>query len=127
MKLLLNKGLMAALAVAARVLTREDGQDEGKVYEITGPEALSYSDIARTLSDVLGRPVQHVPVDDAAARLGMLELGMPEWLADALVALNRLYRAGRAARVADTVERIIGRPPRPLAAFLHEHAPAFQG
>ncbi len=53
-------------AVAFHALTA-DGH-EGKAYEITGPQALSYHDMARELSSVLGREVKYVEVPIGRAR-----------------------------------------------------------
>src|SRR5204863_63824 len=69
-------------AVAARVLA-EDGH-EGKAYDVTGPAALGYADVAATFARVLGRPVAYVDVPAAAAKQGMVGGGMPEWVADAV-------------------------------------------
>ena len=73
-------------AVAASCLT-ETGH-EGKIYEVTGPISIGYSDIAATLSQVLGRTINYVDIPVAAAKSSMLEMGMPAWLADALKELS---------------------------------------
>lgn len=112
-------------AVAAAVLT-EEGHD-GRTYDITGPEAVSYGQIADRLSTLLGRAVNHVSPPDDAARAAMVAQGVPEWYADGLVALFAFYRRGGGAAVADTIERLIGRPPRTLDAYLAENASAFVG
>src|SRR5262245_10104508 len=56
-------------AVAAVTLTRA-GHD-GKKYVLTGPEALSYFDVARILSEVVGRPITYVPlsIEEAYERM----------------------------------------------------------
>lgn len=112
-------------AVAARALT-EPGH-EGKAYALTGPEALAYPDIAATLSSVLGKPVAAIDLPADAARQGMLSSGMPDWLVDGLLELDRLYQSGVGALVTDTVPRLLGRPARSLKAFFEEHRSVFQG
>src|SRR5262249_58473963 len=52
-------------AVAAVVLT-SSGHD-GKKYVLTGPEALSYFDVARFLSETAGRRITYVPLSIVAA------------------------------------------------------------
>jgi len=71
---------------------------------------------AGKLAASLGRPVRYVPVDDAAARSGMLAAGMGEWLTDGLVELYQDYRRpdGYAARVHGTVRDLTGTGPRTL-------------
>ncbi|BDI29171.1 NAD(P)-dependent oxidoreductase [Capsulimonas corticalis] len=110
-------------AVAAKALT-EPGH-EGKIYEITGPEAISYTEIAEQLSTVTGRTISFVPVPEEAVRDGMVAAGAPEALADALVELFQLYEAGYAGRVLPTVEEITGKPARTFAQYAADYAAAF--
>jgi len=100
-------------AVAARVLA---GAPAGQARDVTGPEALSHAEAASKLAGRLGRPVRYVPVDDAAARSGMLAAGMGEWLVDGLIELYQDYRRpdGYAARVHGTVRDLTGAEPRTL-------------
>jgi uncharacterized protein YbjT (DUF2867 family) len=111
-------------AVAAAVLT-EDGH-AGARYDITGPEALSYDDVAAKLSAALGREIAYVDVPDDAVRDALLGFGLDAWFAGALVGLLAEYRRsgtdGYVSTVTDTVERVTGRPPRSLDALLAEAA-----
>ena len=77
-------------AVAAAALTNP-GHD-GKTYDVTGPEALSYTDVAAKLSSRLGRRIEYVDVPDAAARSALADAGLGDWLADSLVSLFAQYR-----------------------------------
>jgi uncharacterized protein YbjT (DUF2867 family) len=61
--------------VAAHVLTT-DGHD-GKGYLLTGPEAITVSEIAEIIAEVTGRNIDYVDVPEKAVRLGMLDQGMP--------------------------------------------------
>ena len=109
-------------AVAAAVLT-ETGHD-GMSYDVTGPEALSYVDVAETLTAVLGRTVTYVDVPDDAVRQSLLGFGLGAWMVDGLVELYQEYRRpgtdGYASALSDTVQRLTARPPRSLAQFLGE-------
>jgi uncharacterized protein YbjT (DUF2867 family) len=111
-------------AVAAEVLT--GAGHEGQVYELTGPESLSYHDVAATLTKVLGKPVRYVPVSLDAAKESMLKAGMPEWNAASLKDLYRVFATGTYARTTDTIARLTGRPPRSFEQFARDHAGAFQ-
>jgi len=110
-------------SVAATVLLGD--RHDGRTYRLTGPVAVTYADLAASLSNVTGRPVTFVPVPDDVARAGMLGAGLPEWLADALVALYGRLRAGVAAEVTADVQRLTGRAPRTFADFARDHAAAF--
>ena len=116
-------------AVAAAVLT-EPGH-AGVHYDITGPEALSYTDVAAKLTGATGRPVTYVDVPDEAVRQALLGAGLNQWFASALVGLYQDYRRsgtdGYAAQVTSTVLRVTGRPARSLDDLLGEIAPGLQG
>ena len=109
-------------AVAAALLT-ESGHREG-IYDVTGPEALSYQDVAGKLSSRLGRQIAFVDVPDDAVRQTLLGFGIGEWMAGGLVDLFQAYKRsgtdGYAAAVTDTVQRVTGRAPRSLDMMLEE-------
>ncbi|HEY0005101.1 MAG TPA: SDR family oxidoreductase [Pyrinomonadaceae bacterium] len=111
-------------AVAKAVLT-EEGYD-GKAFDITGPQALSYDELAAEFSSVLGREVRYVDVSMEAVRAGMIGVGLSEWLADALVGLFDFYREGSAAHVSNAVRRITGREAMTFSQFAKDYAEAFQ-
>ena len=113
-------------AVAAATLTHS-GHD-GKKYVITGPEALSYFDVARILSEAVGRPITYVALSPEEARERMVRAGEAPWAIDGLLALAAYQRAGGpTAAVHDTVRQVLGRPPRSLAEFAKDHAHVFRG
>lgn len=109
--------------VAARVLTTPG--HEGKVYELSGPQALSYGEAASALSRVLNRQISYVPLSDDAARAGMLAAGMPDFYADYLLDLYRFYRSGGGSQVTHDVKNITGREPIAFDKFVRDHAHAF--
>ncbi len=111
-------------AVAAVTLTHS-GHD-GKKYVLTGPEALSYFDVARILTTVVGRPIAYEALSLAEARERMVRAGDASWAIEGLLALAEYQRAGGpTAVVHDTVQTILGRPPRSLAEFAKDHAQMF--
>ncbi len=109
-------------AVAATLLTQ--GGHDGETYEVTGPEALSYHDVAAKLAAANGRAVTYVDAPDDTVRSALLEFGVRDWLAGALVDLYQDYRRsgtdGYAAQVSDAVGRLTGRPARSLDQLLSE-------
>lgn len=109
---------------AAGVLTDVEAH-VGSSYELSGPAALSFAERAAALSAVVGRDIRYVDVEPATHRRDLLAAGLDEWHADALGELYAAYRAGYAATVTDTVERLTGRPPRSLPDYLDEHRAAF--
>jgi uncharacterized protein YbjT (DUF2867 family) len=111
-------------AVAAAALSEEG--HEGKTYEITGPELLSFHDIAAAFSEILGRPIAYVDVPPEAAKQSMMQSGMPEWQADAINVLMADLRAGVYARLTDIVQTVGGKNPTTLARFIAENSAAFR-
>ncbi|MEJ8649557.1 NAD(P)H-binding protein [Streptomyces sp. MS1.AVA.3] len=108
-------------AVAVRALTDEPPPAHDLV--LTGPQALSYDDIAATLTAVTGRPVHHRPLTYEQLR-DRLAAGIPAEFAALLAGLDRAIADGAEDRVTDTVERLTGRPPRSFRAFAEEHGRA---
>lgn len=109
-------------AVAVKALT-EDGH-AGKAYTLTGPEALTNSDVAQIFSAELGRQITFVNLAPEQLKQSLLVAGVPEWSANALLDLQRLYREGKAATVTGDVERILGRKPLDFAQFARDYRSA---
>ena len=107
-------------AVAVKALTGPS--HEGKAYTLTGPEALTYDELASELSKALGRPISHVNLSPSDLKTGMLAVGMPEVIADRMLDLERYFREGRASLVTDDIKQVTGREPRRIAEFVRETA-----
>jgi NAD(P)H dehydrogenase (quinone) len=107
----------ADCAAAASAVLTSDGHD-GETYEITGPEALSQSDIARLLSEISGRPVTVVRSGDRRLRWGLSRLGTPKPIAQAIVDLGVATREGYFDVVDAAFERLAGRRPQTLREVL---------
>ncbi|WP_205327852.1 NAD(P)H-binding protein [Glycomyces sp. YM15] len=96
-------------AVAAAALT-EDGH-HGKVYELSGPESLTFAAAVEAIEQASGRTIAFgsVSPEDYAAALRAERL--PEDLVFFLDAMYRVMREGRIGDVADGVEQVLGRKP----------------
>lgn len=110
--------------VAAAALTQPG--HEGKIYDLTGPEALTHTEAAAILSGATGRPVTFVDVPPEAMREAVLAGGMGPWQAEGLVEDYAHYRRGEAAAVASGVQEATGRPPRSFATFARDYSQAFR-
>lgn len=111
-------------AAAARVLTGQG--HEGKAYELTGPAALTYGQVAEILSRVLGRTIRYVPISPDQFKQAAMATGMPEVYADAVVDINRYYIAGGLTRVTGTVRELTGRDPIAFEQFAKDYADKFR-
>jgi NAD(P)H dehydrogenase (quinone) len=99
-------------AVAAAVLA---GQGHaGRTYDVTGSAALSAADLAALASDIGGRPVEVIQVDDAALVQGMVGAGLAEFVAELLASFGAAARGGFLADVSTTVADLTGQAPRTL-------------
>jgi len=112
--------------VGAAIL-RDPGAHAGKTYDLTGPAALGFGDLATAIGGAIGKPVKYVDVPPAAARQAMVGMGLPDWLADGLVALYADFAAGKAAAVSTATTAITKKPARTVEQFAKAHAAAFRG
>jgi uncharacterized protein YbjT (DUF2867 family) len=114
------------VAAAAAITLLEDGHD-GRAYVLTGPQPITYTEVATHLSAATGRAVSFIDVPDEAAHAGLLHSGAPQWMADGLVTLFAALRSGLAAHTTDDVRRLTRRHPRSLAEFARDHRTMFTG
>jgi uncharacterized protein YbjT (DUF2867 family) len=107
-------------AVAAQALTEPN--HEGMAYTLTGPEALTYDELASEISKVLGRRISHISLPPSDLKQGMLADGMPEQLVVRMLDLERYFREGGASCITSDIQRVTGRNPRRFAEFVRETA-----
>ena len=107
------------------VLALTTSQHDNKTYDLTGPEALTFSDMARELSKAVGRAITFVDVPPESMRAALADLGFPAWQADGLVEEFAMYRRGEADGVEAGVSEALGRAPRAFAEFTRDYASLF--
>lgn len=110
-------------AIAARILTNSNSgsqQHVNKVYDITGSDALSYSQVAEILSSEVGKKISYIDVTEENTRKGMKQQGVDDWFIDAMLELFRITRAGYGLQTTTAVEHIIGRVPIPFGQFARD-------
>jgi uncharacterized protein YbjT (DUF2867 family) len=112
---------LADVAVSALTTAQHDNQS----YALTGPEALTFAEMAHQLSRAIGRTITFVDVPPAAMRAALADLGFPAWQADGLLEELALYRRDEAAGVEPGVRDALSRPPRAFAEFARDYAPRF--
>jgi uncharacterized protein YbjT (DUF2867 family) len=110
-------------AVAVRALTVSHIVNGG--IDLTGSEALTYSEVAEIFSQVLGR---HITFSDPAAlHFGreMRKRGMKSAFVNIMILIYTTNRLGLAARVTNDVERILGRKPLTVGDFVRDFKALF--
>jgi len=114
------------IAVAAAKILSSPAHHSRKIYELNGPEALSYAEIAEKISKATGRKVKYVDIPPDAQRKALLDMGMPDFLVTALLELQEYYASGKASTVDGTLESLIHRVPTTMDEFLKEFADQFR-
>ncbi|MEV0617500.1 NmrA family transcriptional regulator [Nonomuraea sp. NPDC050404] len=105
---------IADVAVAA--LT-EDGH-HGRTYELTGPRLLTFTDVAKELSQATGRTIIHTRVPLEQYLQTLVDAGMPAEQAQEMAGLS----GGNHGTLADGVQQALGRPPREFADYVRATA-----
>ncbi|MBV0923638.1 SDR family oxidoreductase [Halomicroarcula limicola] len=111
-------------AVAAVALT-ESGH-ENAAYDLTGPDALTYDEVAAIAEDVLGHPVEYTDPSLPSFVLREVRRGRPLAFALVMSGIYTTARLGLAGRVTDDVYRVLGQEPRSVRAFFEDYAAAFR-
>ncbi len=111
--------------VAAAVLTGSG--HEGKIYPLTGPEALSMTEVAEKLSAATGKMIRYVNVAPEEAKRAQLAAGVPPFTADALAELFAERRKGKEAQVSPVIQTVFGRRATPFDEFAMRNAAIFRG
>lgn len=109
---------IAAVAVAA--LTG-DGH-AGRVYEVTGPRALTFAEAVEEIGRAAGRELTYVPVSLEEYAAGAMQAGVPEDIVALLRYLFGEVLGGDNVVPADGVERALGRPARDFADYARDTA-----
>jgi NAD(P)H dehydrogenase (quinone) len=123
-------GLVAAsdvARVAARILTDDGSGHEDQTYVLTGPEALSYADVAARVSAVFAREVDYDDLAEAQAKEQMQASGLSPWQVDGNLELFEWIRHGGTDSVTSTVRDLTGDDPQTIEDWLSEMRAAFVG
>ncbi|WP_158691373.1 NAD(P)H-binding protein [Amycolatopsis nivea] len=106
--------------VAAEILV--NGGEVGRALDLTGPEALTLDQLAERITAAAGDPVKGVEESVLEAKSRMRAEGLDEGFVAYMTRIVESIVAGDTATVTGEVERVTGRPPRNIDAFLAEHA-----
>jgi uncharacterized protein YbjT (DUF2867 family) len=96
-----------------------------KVYQLTGPEALTYHDIAAHFSEKLQRPIKYRPISPSYAKQEMLAGGVPAWNANALTEIQETFANSDFSFITNDIKKILGKIPKSFPEFLEDYKVAF--
>jgi NAD(P)H dehydrogenase (quinone) len=105
--------------VAVAVLRAPDAH-AGQTYDLTGPEALTFAEIAATIAAQTGREVSYLAETVQEAYASRAHYGAPDWQVDAWVSTYTAIAAGEMSGVSDAVARVTGHPATSLAELLQK-------
>lgn len=109
--------------ITATILTSDAHMNRS--YDLTGPQSLTFHDVAQIIGRLRGRPVSYVPISPEVAERSMKEQGLPDWAAHALAEIQALFGTGAYADVLPDTARLLGRSPRNFEAFAQDHLSHF--
>ena len=112
---------LAAVAVAA--LT-EDGHED-KIYNLTGPVAITHQEMAKQIANATGHSVTFIDVSPASMLQALSDAKFPAWMAEGLVEDYAHYARGEAAVVTSDIKEVTGKEPRDFASFAQDYKSAF--
>jgi uncharacterized protein YbjT (DUF2867 family) len=105
--------------VAATALVT--GAHDRQAYTLTGGEALGFEEVARILSRELGRPIRYQPASVTGYTLHLRRRGLPAARIAVQTLLHLGLRRGDGARIDETLGALLGRRPRTIADYVHDH------
>jgi uncharacterized protein YbjT (DUF2867 family) len=123
-----NRVSMVAVAdVAASGAAALLAETVRPAYVLTGPAAVTFTEVAAALARAIGRPVDFVDLTPEQARPRFAGAGHPDWLVRQLSGVFGLIRRGGFDHVADGVPVLTGRPATSVAQWALDHAVVFAG
>lgn len=111
-------------AVAAEIAAAPAGH-VGRTYLLSGPELLSYPDVAAALSKVLARPITFQERTREDDKQSMIDVGLPAPIAEMNGHAVSLIAEGDAAWISQDLPTVLGRPARSFEQFATDYASAF--
>jgi NAD(P)H dehydrogenase (quinone) len=110
-----------AQTAAAALASPDTGN---KTWNITGPDLVTYADLASLAGELSGRPVTYVPVTPEERTAQLIAAGTPEFIAKLLVSSQVAISQGKMGTPTTAVKELTGRVPTSVREFLSKHRAA---
>ncbi|MFJ5919100.1 NAD(P)H-binding protein [Streptomyces ardesiacus] len=111
------------IAEATAVILAGDRLGDGPI-DLTAPNAVTFDDVAEIASDLTGRPVERIVVDDEQWVADQIAVGVPEQMARLMLTWYQAARAGYFTEASPLLAELLGREPRTAAERLAVHIAA---
>ncbi|OLF78863.1 NAD(P)-dependent oxidoreductase [Alteromonas sp. W12] len=102
---------------AAAVLLSSENQ-AGKIYELAGDTGFTLMEYASTLSEITGKDIGFIDLDESAFRDALINMGLPEGMAAALADSEHYAASGWLENNSGTLSSLLGRPTATLRETL---------
>lgn len=112
------------VGAAAAAILDTAGHDH-RTYVLTGPAAITHTEVAAELSAATNAAVEYVAVPDDIAMQSMTQAGLPDVVARQIIEVYAMLRRRAGEQVTTTFEALTGRIPRDFASFARDHAHLF--
>jgi uncharacterized protein YbjT (DUF2867 family) len=99
-----------------------DERHANKLYEVTGPRALTFAEAVDEIAATVGRPIRYTQISSKEFSSGMRQAGVPD---DVIALLDELFNVvldGRNAQVMHGIDETLGRPAREFSDYVRETA-----
>jgi uncharacterized protein YbjT (DUF2867 family) len=96
------------------------GGQENKILTPTGPEPISFGQVAELISKKLGRDVNYIKISPDDVRKAIIDMGWGEWGGDVMAGYSKAYSEGWGDFITDDVKLITGKEPRSFENFYDE-------
>lgn len=93
-----------------------------RVYELTGPRALSFAEAVGEIAKATGREIRYLTVPAQPYRDELVQAQLPPGMIELIMYLFTTVLDGRNSRVADGVQQALGRPPRDFSDYARQAA-----
>lgn len=109
------------------VASLTDSKHSGRLYEVTGPELLSFAQLAALFTQELPNPVDFVQISQDDFIKSLQHNGVDPKAIDMLAYLFTEVLDGRNEFIANGVEQALGRPAKSFKAFIKDNIHSFSG
>ena len=110
------------IAEAAALILLDPKPHRGENYTLCGPGAVPWSRVSAALSRALGRPIRYEPASVIGYAAHLARRGLSPGQIAIQTALHVGLRFGQGAGTDPTLERLLGRPGRPIEEYVDDHA-----
>lgn len=113
---------ISAEDVAKAVAAAFSGKLYGKVFDLTGMEAIDYTRVAKTISAATGKTIAYYPIAEEMMLQSVRDIGVPEPSVQYMASLYRIVRNGHTALVTNDFEKLTGAKPLSFEEFASKNA-----